>query len=250
MSKTLIEKIEMQINHAKDCMDADGTKKGFIQGLEFVKNVLLPEEKQKNQRIAELEKLVEAQEQIITGETKEMRLEFLKNKETKSFQQQCTSCGNIRFITVGKNAEEKIEYECDSCVIKKQNQHIKKLEKENETLLRISEKNRQKISEVDKWRLELQKENAELKQKLENAIVPKFKVGDEIWIIKRIKKEVANGKIIKKYLYFNGGTPENLRNENRWRIRLKNNSEVTKKEYELFYTREEAEEALKKLEEK
>ena len=91
---------------------------------------------------------------------------------------------------------------------------------------------------------------AELEKQLEKAIVPKFKVGDEVWVIKRIKQEIANGKIIKKYSYFNGGTPENLRNVNRWRIRLKNNSEVTKKEYEIFTTKEKAEEVLKKLEEK
>jgi len=89
---------------------------------------------------------------------------------------------------------------------------------------------------------------AELEKQLENAIVPKFKIGQEIWVIKRIKQEIANGKIIEQYSYFNGGTPENLRNVNRWRIRLKNNSEVTKKEYELFATREQAEEALKQLE--
>ena len=98
--------------------------------------------------------------------------------------------------------------------------------------------------ERDKFRVEL----AEKDRLLENTVIPKFKIGDEVWIIKRIKQEVANGKIIKKYLYFNGGTPENLRNVNRWRIRLRNNSEVTKKEYELFYTRKEAEDALKKLE--
>ena len=90
---------------------------------------------------------------------------------------------------------------------------------------------------------------AELEKQLENAIVPKFKIGQEVWVIKRIKQEIANGKIIKQYSYFNGGTPENLRNVNRWRIRLKNNSEVTKKEYEIFTTKAQAEEALKKLEE-
>jgi hypothetical protein len=120
------------------------------------------------------------------------------------------------------------------------------LEEDCQLLDRILDDYEQKDQRI----AELEKQLAEKDKLLGNAIVPKFKVGDEVWVIKRIKQEIANGKIIKKYSYFNGGTPENLRNVNRWRIRLKNKSEVTKKEYELFVTREQAEEYLKKMERK
>ena len=53
-----------------------------------------------------------------------------------------------------------------------------------------------------KENLKLKAELAEKDRLLENTIIPKFKIGDEVWIIKRIKQEVANGKIIKKIFIF------------------------------------------------
>ena len=55
------------------------------------------------------------------------------------------------------------------------------------------------LIDLKEQNLKLKAELAELKQ---NAIVPKFKVGDEVWVIKRIKQEIANGKIIKKIFIF------------------------------------------------
>ena len=133
MDKTLTEKIKMQIRHAKDCMDIDGSNKGFIKGLEFVKRVLIPDtENKKDQRIAELEKELE---------DARLSADFYMKSST----------GYTDEFNKLKHENFELEDEIEQLRISLNTEHEDK-------------------HAAAKDALQLRKENAELKAKLENAI--------------------------------------------------------------------------------
>lgn len=86
--------------------------------------------------------------------------------------------------------------------IKQKDQRIAELEKElKKTKCLYNDSIDREIFLTDEERrtyyknVELKKENAELKQKLENAIVPKFKKGQNIYFFEKFNNEVIKGEI-------------------------------------------------------
>ena len=85
---------------------------------------------------------------------------------------------------------------------------------------------------------ELQKENEELKQQL--VFKPKFEIGNYFYIIRKEKKDIKKGYI--KYIW--NGRMDGIE---RFKIQLPDANNVTRKQNELFATKEQAEQKLKEL---
>jgi len=223
------------------------------KGLEFVKNVLLPEEKQKDQRIEELE-----------NENEEKEDKILDLKSYNSDLKETISKLSFSAVRCQAINDEVCQYILDNELLKKENAELKQKLEEFQNI--DWEAQAKYLSETAIY-AELEQENKELKEKiknivneynalqdildkydlggcsedigeklksLDNAIVPKFKIGQEVWV----NATQMNFKIEPEQQTINGID---------YYYKLKTRPYWNALEFELFATEQEARKALEEL---
>jgi hypothetical protein len=149
---------------------------------------------------------------------------------------QCENCGNAEY------GEDLYKYNgeifCRYCIVSRICESTIPCEfyaECNDTTKKIKKCD---CKQKDQRIAELQKENEELKQQL--VIKPKFEIGNYFYIIRKEKKDIKKGYI--RYIW--NGRMDGIE---RFKIQLPDVNNVTRKQNELFATKEQAEEELERL---